>query len=454
MARPQWSTAVGLAAALLSSSTCCVQNADAAQSSDMKGCETVTVSAGFLAASGTYSAMGEHGGRKKYSGPNGAELRYEHKALGKITENATAVAALGNFGSNTWLNASGWFITQGNSYRYGLVTDLPVFELSGVTGWHMQATATAPITVECSDCLSAPDWTNGVDCKSSGGTEADGCTDDGTTCMGYVVKGWCSGGAKTALGETFMGSDNKFPEHNCCACGGSWAPTMPDVLTQLDDEEKEVTAFEARIASMQRGIAEAEEALVNTTRLAQDARAKLGKLENTTGTNFHLLENMTKTLADLQAVMSLENAGLVRGLNRSADLANATKQMAKEAKEIANETTLASLEVLNRRVWDAAELEGENSVAANERRVKKAGDDEKAFEGRLLTRVRGILTKRLRRNVNGVRKEIKRLGACGEGKVAAGFLQPRLDAEGPSVYANNLGTFQPCNDQMSPDWSR
>lgn len=417
---------------------------------DVKGCETVTVSAGFLAASGTYVAVGEYSGRKQYRGPNDAVLRYEHKAFGKITKNATAVAALGNTGADTWINASGWFVTQGNSYRYGLATPKPIFELKGVSGWVMKD-AEAPVAVQCSDCISAPDWTNGVDCKSKGDSEAEGCKDDGTSCVGYVLKGWCSGGAKTALGETFMGAANKYPEQNCCACGGHWEPKMSDVLTQLDEEEKSITAFEGMIATMHSGIAEAEEALVNTTRLAQDARGKLSGLEKTTGTNFHLLENMTQTLAGLQATMSLENQGLVRGLNRSAELANATKVMAEDAKKVANETTLASLEVLNKRVWEASELEGKNSINVNEKRVKKAGEDENAFEGKLSKRIRGVLSKRLRNNVNGVRKQIRRLGACGEKKMAAGFLQPKLDAEAPSAHTGNLGTFQPCNE-LSEDY--
>eukprot|EP00929_Paragymnodinium_shiwhaense_P014318 TRINITY_DN122224_c0_g1_i1.p1 TRINITY_DN122224_c0_g1~~TRINITY_DN122224_c0_g1_i1.p1 ORF type:complete len:508 (+),score=68.98 TRINITY_DN122224_c0_g1_i1:113-1525(+) len=413
---------------------------------DVKGCETVTVSAGYLAVSGTYVATGEHGGRKMYTGPGGATLRYEYKTI--VKGNATNLTAIGNYGSDTWLNESGWFIQQGGVYRYGLTTTKPVFQLSGAMDWKLGQDGASPITVECSACISAPDWTNGVDCLSQGGKAEEGCTSDGYTCAGYVLKGWCSGGSTTALAVSFLGGANKYPEQNCCGCGGSWEPPMDTVLSQLDEEEKSITNFEAQIAGLHRGIAEAEQVLVNTTRLAQKARDNLRALQNTTGTNFHLLENMTMTLETLQAAMNLENTGLAKGINRTGMLLNTSKGLADDAKAIANETTLASLEVLGKKVWEASELTGENSMFTYEKRVKTAEEDESAFEGRLLKRVRAILSKRLRRNVNVVRREVRRLGNCNQNKEASegNFLRPRLDTEAPSTGGNTLNTFQPCNE--------
>lgn len=55
-----------------------------------------------------------------------------------------------------------------------------------------------------------------IDCRY---TEADGCTSSGWTCEGYEKRGWCRDGYRTT-GNYAFGAGLKYPEKNCCACGG------------------------------------------------------------------------------------------------------------------------------------------------------------------------------------------------------------------------------------------
>lgn len=89
-------------------------------------------------------------------------------------------------------------------------------------------------------CTDAPNWANGYyDCQKES-SDPRLCTAGGWTCAAYVEKGWCRqnrclGPADTG-GVYACGAGLKYPEHNCCACGGGGGCKPLGSRCNTDDE--------------------------------------------------------------------------------------------------------------------------------------------------------------------------------------------------------------------------
>jgi len=406
-------------------------------------CDTLKIITGFEPTSGTYTDVGVQNNRSIFMGPNGALLRFERNTVLGDT----------NAGARNLIHGDGWMITQGDAYRYGFKTDKIVSNLGLDQDWYTQEGATNPVKINCESCLNTPVWANGADCRSEGSTEQDGCMFEGYNCQGYAKKGWCSDGMPVAGKEAFMGALMKWPEKHCCACGGAWEPTMEDVFKRLDEEQKSVSDFEAQVQKMHTMLGEAEVALVKTAGLVGKARKGLRDVENKTNTNELTLANMTRTLTTLKVAVELENTGLNRSLDAAKLLLIKSAGIKDSAEASAGDDTLAHLEVLNRRIFDASEPTGPTSILIAEGNMAVAEKEDREFRARLNMRSRNVLSKRFRYRVNNMRKVLKKMGDCRRrsGQAWDANREPLVAGGGAQVTDTGIGAYQPCSDSTLPD---
>eukprot|EP00927_Polykrikos_kofoidii_P071000 TRINITY_DN67349_c0_g1_i1.p1 TRINITY_DN67349_c0_g1~~TRINITY_DN67349_c0_g1_i1.p1 ORF type:complete len:499 (-),score=67.64 TRINITY_DN67349_c0_g1_i1:47-1543(-) len=370
-------------------------------------CETLTVRSNHGSVNGTYSLIGDHNGRPMFKGPNGDILRYElHTAeIGDVT----------NAGARDWLHADGWFIVQAGVVGYGLGTSLPMTHLSSLSAgsvvaedWKTPDGRNAFIDITCTGCVSTPAWTDGTVCTSGA---QGGCTDAGWTCKAFAMNGWCSGGAPVKGKDAFFGRERGNPEHHCCACGGSWKPTVDDALRKLAENQNSVRKLEDTLEAMRKGLSAAEKSLADAADRTSRSRKIVLNLEKTSKANEFEAWQMSRHVASLGTTLKLDDDELLSTNADAKQVVTASNEWEHKAAKTNDRRLLISLERLNKRIWQVAESSDRDSLIDEENRVQVVEDQARTFRSRLEARVRAVSTTQLLKSkVAAVRKQLYRLG--------------------------------------------
>merc|ERR1719235_1819619 len=209
--------------------------------------------------------------------------------------------------------------------------------------------------------------------------------------------------------ESMIGQDHKFPEQNCCACGGKWSPSVSEALNELEIKQASVKGLETQILKMTQNLASAEKALNDAEQNASIATENLIILNNKTLHNLLEIHDQGQRVADLQSSTELEEQDLSGTEKVAKGLLNSTGNMDGDFGALSKTETLNQLEDLNQKIWDAAEPEGETSIKQAQDKVSQLLVDAQDFHGRLRGRVKEVLVQRFRPGVHEVRHALQGL---------------------------------------------